>query len=144
MQVIPLACIMPAFLASGLWLQYVTRITEPFLTFTKEYRGWLCTKMHAAGQQIVHLPCAGVYEADKYCGCMVYIRANSQRHIRCRPTLCSPFAVTRTLTQCSVACYPLLYFPDCTYQGHKVTKVAAQSKLEVLLVRHFAICVCFS
>ena len=53
--------------------------------------------MHAAGQQITDLPRVGVYEADQYCGCMIYIREFSALH-SVQQTPCSPFAVTQILT----------------------------------------------
>ena len=67
--------------------------------------------MRAAEQQIMGLLCAGVYEADHYCGFMVYIGATSPRH------------VWRSIdygARGSVACYPLPHSPNCTHQEHGV------------------------
>ena len=56
------------------------------LTFIKtfmKYHGCPCTKRRAAEQQIMDLPCTGVYEADHYHGFMVYVQPTSPRHVQC-------------------------------------------------------------
>ena len=131
---------------SAIYIRYMTRK----LNFADVHEGILrmALWLNAGGRTaITGLSCVGVYEVDHYWGFMVYIRATSPRHVRCSKL----FVVFCCYTDIdygargSVACYPILCSPDCTYRGNEclssIDRTFAASALDALasvyaLARH--------